>query len=297
VQVPGTGLMADPSNVANQFQFAQGLMALPGGQKALQSFAPMLSQAIQSKQFDRTDARMGDQFNRTFDQTQQHQDQQQSNWADQQARLQEQWKAQFDQSAAQAAFQRQMESARLAQSERFHMDTENRADKRAAAGAGGDKIPTGYGVVDTASGKSLAPMPGTENFAKAKEAEGATVDTINTINSYMDDYLGKEVKTPDGNIKRMGGMGSEQWGPGRAQMEAKRGSIIAQMGAMRDMGVLQKEEYERLANALPTPDKIFTSDKSVQAAYSGLRDEFGRKLERQRKANPWLVPPPPPGYK
>ena len=37
--------------------------------------------------------------------------------------------------------------------------------------------------------------------------------------------------------------------------------------------------------------------KAFEAAYTGIRDEFTRKLKTHRSANPWLVPPPPPGYK
>jgi hypothetical protein len=300
VQIPGTGLLADPANVEKQMQFAQGLLGMRGGDKALQAFAPMLQQSIQSKQwkagqdqqqsqFDTTDARLTDQFSQTKDWQKQEADRAQANWT-----------KQFEQQAQQQAMQRQMEGARLALSQRNAAGEQAEREWRMKGGAAGGeagKLPAGYGVVDTASGRSLMPMPGTENFGKAKAAEGALTNTIGVIDSLMDDYLGKEVTNKlTGKPERRDGMGSELWGPGYTQMNSKRGSIIAALGTAREMGVLDKNEYERLTKQLPEVDEITRSDKSFAAAYKGVRDEFARKLDTHRKANPWLVPPPPPGY-
>lgn len=298
VQVPGTGLMADPSDLNKQMEFARGLLATPGGGAMLAKFAPMLQQAIQSKQFQQSEGRQADQFNRTeqrmgtqwqseFDANKAYRDQQQANW-----------QASFDQNAAQAAFQRQMEGARL------QLARANADDERAYRQAQLDKkdsgmgaMPAGYGVVETASGKSLMPMPGTKDFATVKEGYGATQDAISNIEQYMDLYLGKETKTPGGNTVREGGMGSEWTGAGYAAMNAKRNAIIASLGKARDMGVLQEGEYKRLADSIPEADAWFSKPKKFEAAMSGVRDEFRQKLVRQREANPWLVPPPPPGYR
>jgi hypothetical protein len=297
VQIPGSGLLADPTNIENQMKFAQGLMALPGGQRALQSFAPMLQQSIQSKQwekgqqqqqqqFETTDARLVDQFGQTKDWQQQEANRTQANWA-----------AQFEQQRQQQAQQARIEAARLALSQQSAAGEAKEREWRMAGGGAAGKAPPMWGVVDTASGKSLMPSPGTEPFAKAKESEGVLTNAISTIDSLMDDYLGKEVTNKiTGLPERRDGMGSESWGPGYTQMNSKRGSIIAALGSAREMGVLDKNEYERLTKQLPEVDEWFRGNKSFETAYKGVRDEFDRKLQTHRRANPWLVPPPPPGY-
>jgi exonuclease VII large subunit len=302
VQIPGSGLMADPTNIANQMKFAQGLIALPGGQKALQSFAPMLQQAIQSKQwqqgqqqqqrqFETTDSRLTDQFDQT------------KTWQQQEAdRAQANWKAQFEQTARQQAQQLHMEGARLSLAQQSAAREAKESAWRMAGGAtGGEKIPSGYGVVDTASGKSLAPLRGTKDFATATAAEGTLTSTIGTIDALMDEYLGKEETTAGGNTRRVGGYGSEWDLPFSnkaplTSMNNKRGSIIAALGTAREMGVLDKNEYERLTKQLPEVNDLRSKPEAFEAAYKGIRGEFQRKLETHRKANPWLVPPPPPGY-
>lgn len=297
VQVPGSGLMADPADIGRQFEFARGLLALPGGQRAMQTFAPMLSNAIQSKQwtqqfeqgksqYEQTEARLTDQFQKTFGL------QQEEAQALAQQRLQQQrnWEAQFNEQLKQNAFSRQMEGARLA------LSKQDAADRKAAAGLG-EKIPTGYGVVNTASGASLMPMKGTQDYAKAVAGEGTLTNAIDTINSLMDEYLGPESTTDGGNKVRRGGAGSESFGPAAASMSTKRGAIISAIGAARDLGVLQPADVDRLTKQLPDVGEWTTSNKTWQRAYETVRSEFERKLKTHRAANPWLVPAPPPGYR
>jgi hypothetical protein len=291
VQVPGSGLLADPSDIQKQMQFAQGLMGLPGGATALQSFAPLLNQAIQSKQWTAGQAQQADQYGRT-EQRLVDQFAQTKDWQQQEAdRLQSNWKAQFEQQAAQQAFQRQMEGARL------QLSRQSEARQAAADKVGSSKLPSGYGVVDTATGVSLAPMKGTENYAKAVGAEGAIVNAMGAIDSLMDQYLGKEVETRGGNVVRRGGVGSETWGPAAAEMAGKRGGLLAALGQAREMGVLDKNEYDRLTQQLPETGEWFRGRGSWEAAYKEIRSQFAGKLKTHRAANPWLVPPPPPGYK
>ena len=296
-KTPGRGLLADPTNVENQFDFAKGLMALPGGARALQSFAPMLQQAIQSKQwqqgqaqqenqFGRSEQRMGQQFQTTREDTAAHNQQLQSNW-----------QAQFDETLRQNAYQRQMEAARM-----------QMAQQAAAAAAakkdddgGGFKPPVGYGIVDLAGGgKGVAPAPGTKDFGTAKADEQALVNAYNSIAELRDMYEGKAHPTEGGGTRRSGGIGNEWFGgPDAAAMNAKRGSAISNLGTLvREMGVLDKQEYERLTKQLPEVDSwIPTSKKTFGAGYGEVQREIMAKLKAHRAAYPWLVPPPPPGYK
>jgi hypothetical protein len=273
-------------------QVAQGLLAQPGGARALQAFAPMLSQAIQSKQWSAGQAQQADQYGRT-EQRLTDQFAQTKDWQQQEAdRMQANWQAQMDETLRQNAYSRQMEGARLALSQS--------ADARAARGAGkddGPKLPVGYGVVQAASGATLMPMPGTQDFAKAKGGEGALVNAIGAIDSLMDQYLGKEVQTRGGNVVRRGGVGSETWGPAAAEMAGKRGGLLAALGQAREMGVLDKNEYDRLTQQLPETGEWFRGRGSWESAYKEIRSQFAGKLKSHREANPWLVPPPPPGYK
>ena len=68
---------------------------------------------------------------------------------------------------------------------------------------------------------------------------------------------GKEQTTPGGNKTRAAewaasGACRSRAGPANfAGMNAKRGSIIAALGSAREMGVLDKNEYERLTAQLP----------------------------------------------
>lgn len=292
VQIPGSGLMADPSNIANQFKFAQGLLSQRGGAQMLQSFGPMLAAAIQGKQFQQ-----GQDLQREF-----HGDQ--MTWQGKEfdaaraneQRLADQWKATFDQNAAQNAFARQMEQARLNFSYSQAAD-EKKFRQQQLDQANQPKLPSGYGIVPTATGPSMAPMPGTQDYKNVVEGHQALKDAVSAIDELRDMYSGPETPTPGGNTVRVGGSGNEWWGQDRAAMNAKRNSIIANLGKARDMGTLQPSDYKMLEASLPAVDSwVPTRQKNFDIAYKGVRDEFQKKIDAQLKANPWLVPPPPKGY-
>lgn len=299
----GSGLLADPSDITRQLQFAQGLMKMPGGAEALQAFEPVLGRAIQNKQWTAQYEQQAHQWQAQEDRLT---DQFQKQFGLQQAearamaaqRLQEQqnWQREFEQRLADAAERRRMEGERLGlERQRFALE-KSRAE-RADRAEGALKIPQGYGMVNTATGPSLAPAPGTTDFAKAKSGEQAMVDAIGNVDALMDQYLGPQTIEAGGVPVRKGGVGAEWWGPDKASMVAKRGAIIAAVGAMRDAGVLQEGEYKRFEDMLPDVSSHTTSRKTFEAGYAEARRQFQQKLDSHRKANPWLVPPPPAGFK
>jgi hypothetical protein len=290
VQIKGSGLLADPASLQNQMKFAQGLLAMPGGERALRGFAPMLQQAVQSKQWEAGQAQQASQFdrgeNRMASQFAAGQD-----WQQQEAQRQQgNWQATFDEQARQNAISRANESARLALAQQ--------AEARQAKAGGkedGIKLPSGYVVAPGAQG--LMPLPGTQDYGKVMGGQGALVNALGSIDALMDQYLGKEVETRGGNVVRRGGVGSETFGPDAASMAGKRGSILAAMGQMREMGVLDANEYKRLTEQLPETGEWTRGRGSWESAYKEVRSEFARKLKSHQTANPWLIPPPPPGYK
>jgi hypothetical protein len=113
-----------------------------------------------------------------------------------------------------------------------------------------------------------------------------------------DIMMGREEATPQGNLVRRGGAGTETFGPTVKTYDAIHGQLVTALGQMSDAGVINVGELERYEAMLPNPGNkmtVFTWNSTMDKAY----DEIGKKLEAKlaahRKANPWLVPKLPPG--
>jgi len=312
----GTGLLADPANPIKQMQFAQGLLAVQGGQKMLSAFDPMLGRAMASRQFTQQqeqqesqfqqgETRAADQFKQTFGLNQE----QFKNLQTEQTRLAQQWRDEFKQreeanrrTAADAA-------ARLALSQKqFGLEEQKFAFEKGQATTKGTtpSLPSGYMYAPSASGVVMAPAPGTQDYNKVVGTERDLVTTIQNVNTLMDLYLGEE-KTALGRKIREGGVATEYGGAAATQMNTIRGQIISSMAKLNEMGVLDKGEREELEDRLVNPSSLWSNvkgavplvsgsqDRGFEAGYTTLRGQFERKLQAYREANPWLVPPPPKG--
>jgi hypothetical protein len=297
----GTGLLADPADPTRQMQFAQGLLALPGGRQVLQSFDPMLGRALQSKQWTQQHDTQVQQYQLTHD-TQVAQFAKQFGLNEQQARLavdtfekqQQQWQATFDAQRADEAERQRVAREQLA----LHGRTVAAEEARAKGGEG-PKLPTGYMWTQSASGIVPMPMPNTPDFVKAKDAEGALVGATQRDRRVARYLHGQEQTTPAGRESAIGRWtGTELWGEEKSQMGMIRAQIVASLGKMQDAGVLQQGDFERYEKLLPDPTSWtgpFSRNKSTLAAYRTLSEQFERKLKQHRESNSWLVPPPPPG--
>ena len=129
------------------------------------------------------------------------------------------------------------------------------------------------------------------------------MESLRRIDGQVGDFLnlmaGKEVMTRGGRKVRMGGVGTETHGEDAQRLASKRGAIIAEIAKLRDMGVLDKNEYERLDDQLPDPSgwtSILKNSKNAAIAYEQLQQEIRGKVKTHMTAHPWLVPSVPAGY-
>lgn len=301
----GSGLLADPTDITRQMQFAQGLMGLPGGARALQTYEPIIGRALQSKQwtqqqetqakqYGQTEARLTDQFEKNYGLSQD----QAAEMAKQHLAQQEQWTKSFEAQRADAANQQRLAQARLGIDYKQLALSEATA-ATAARQAGVPKLPMGYGLVDSASGIVAAPYQGTKEFAEAKDGESALVSATADIDKFMDIFAGKEKVGSDGKTRRVGGTGTELIGEKSGTLGQLYSNILSSIGKLHNLGVLNVGDVDRMTKTLPDPSTFSSSwraNKTMQASYDELRREFDEKLGSYRKSNPWLVPPPPPGF-
>ena len=301
----GSGLLADPADPSKQMEFARGVLALPGGQRALAQFDPMLGRALQSRQwtqsqerqseqFQQSEARLTDQFAKQFGLSQEN-----AALAAQEFGVrQQQWERNFAQQQAEAEVRRRNEAARLGmEQQRLALETRLAQGKLTEA-QGLPKLSANYMYAPSASGIVAMPIPGSQDYAKGVQGEKSMVEATQQINDMLDIYMGREQVTPAGKKIRMGGSGTELWGENAARMSTIRGQIIANVAVLRNMGVLQGGELENIEKMLPDPTAWsgpFQRNKSTTAAYKELQRQFEQKLVSHREANPWLLPAPPPG--
>jgi len=295
----GQGLLADPGDPRRQAQFAQGILASPvpgAGRLGVSVLEQALGRATQARegalnrdqqagqfatteqrqreQFSATEARLTEQFQREFGFSQEE--------AQRHAR---EWAASFD-------AQRKETAARLG-IEQQRLDLE-----RARVDRTGTGIPSGYMPTMSATGPTLMPMPGTKPYADTVETERSLATADQRINAMLDIFVGKERTTQGGRVVRDGGTGTELYGEQAARMSMIRSQIMADIGKLQNLGVLNPGDVERLDKTLPDPTSWhgpITSNSSIVAAYQQLQQEFRNKLANHRDANPWLLPPPPPG--
>jgi len=135
------------------------------------------------------------------------------------------------QSAQQAAAQNSLGWANLAQ---------RKAEAAAQqAGEGGlPKLGQGQMWVQGQQGPMVAPVPGTPGWMDFQTKVSGVNGMAQTMNAYkqaIDQY------------------GTDAYGQGAVQLANTRGAVISTMGALREMGVLDQKEYDRLTTQLPDP--------------------------------------------
>jgi hypothetical protein len=288
----GSGLLAAPNDPRAQLKFAAGLMGLPG-QAGLG--ATMLNAAFQrAQQGEQFTEQMGE--NRAQFRDRQNLALEEANarrWdsvAGREARAQE-FAANQDWRQQQAGFERQ----------RIGLQAQGLADARARADAAGapdgPKLPVGYAPVMSPLGPVAMPLPGTKPYADAK----ATDETLTQAQARLSELVGMvegvETTTPRGRKVKTGGIGStELWGEDAAKFSQLRSQVIADVAVLRNLGVLQGAEWEKIDEVLPDPTKlgsVFRRTDSTAKAYKTQRDLFRDATQRHRNSNPWLLPPVP----
>jgi len=297
----GWGLLADPTDINRQLQFAAGVASLPGQQvpgvnllnAGFARAQQQAEQAQQQRQWEQTFQRGGEQF----------------------AQGQQNWEKTYEagRADAQAAADRFLQELRQRsayyqqQAEQWSKDfglkqAEFDWNKQQAGKAGGGlpQLPTGYGYAIGPDGRPIAaPVEGTPDYVKAKQGAATLQGAVDNIGEMLDMIEGKEVVTPQGKKVRIGGMGTEPTGPMAAKYSVLRGNIIQAMGKLQEMGVLQKDEYDRISNGIPDPSSwgsYFTKNRTMGAGFEEAGKLFQQKLDQHYESNPWLTPPVPAGF-
>ena len=299
----GSGLLADPSNIQKQLQFAAGVAGLPGQQaiglnmlnaafqrQQAQSQADQ-GQANWQAQWDRQGTR--DQLADTrWNQEWDAQQAQRAAQAEQQAQAQRNWEAQFGLSQQQFAQQGKQWQA----SHALAQQAANRADAAAKAKAEPDlpKIPVGYAwAPDGRGGFAPQPLPNTPDWQKAKGGLEAITGAETRLKDMLD-LIGGKMDTGAG--VRVGGAGTELYGDTATKMTALRGAIRSDIGKARELGALMGFEQEDLDRQMPDPTTFgaaFKGNKNTMAGYEELLRQVQQKKAEFYRVNPWMRPPPP----
>jgi hypothetical protein len=302
-QTGGTGLLADPKDIGRQMEFAAGVAGLRGQQPAgLQMLNAAFGraqqqseQAQQAQQFGQQFQRSGEQFAQTFGAGRE-------DAAAMQARAEREFEL------------RQREAQRQGEQWRQQFGLSQRADQRAEAMLGMErdkanappdapampKLPVGWTYQPGPAGEAIAaPIPGTTDWSTGVAKAESLQSADKRIGQMLDMLQGAEETTPAGRQQRKGGVGSELYGENAAKYSVLRGQVIADVAKLRDMGVLQAGEMERIEEQLADPTTwgaMFTGNRRMGKGYEELRKQFKEKREQHFRANPWLIPSVPAGY-
>lgn len=247
---PGAGLLADPRNLANQLQFASDIVGLPGG--GTEIGASLISQFLGFDQQRQTQA-LG------FDQ----QDKQQAN--------------QFEFTAEQNQLSRDdaNERARLDREQRLAIANANRAAQHGGGlpgmpGVDMGSVPSGAYQVMTPQGPVTVYTPGTKQYQDAQ----AEIGTYEQAVTNLDDMIGL-----------LEDVGDEQIGPKSGQMGILYGDVVAGIAKLRDLGVLQEGEAERLEEQLADPTSWTSTLRNEDTMIAQYRQVLKQMQAKLRLAN------------
>lgn len=138
----------------------------------------------------------------------------------------------------------------------------------AAAAATGEQgtIPTGFERhLDQNGQPYLKAQPGSIPYTEAVQELATTESAIRAI---------------DEQIQSIKKSGTELTGQESARQNARYGAIISSIAELRGLGVIQKDEAERLEDTIPNPSNLsglVRNNKTTIAAYEELMSEFQRK--------------------
>jgi hypothetical protein len=314
-QTQGQGLLADPTNIQRQLEFAAGVSGLRGQQ------APglnLLNAAFGRAQQQAEAAQQQQQFGQNFAAGRQDAAAVQNRFDQGQATQAQQWQQQFDAGrgdAAQHAQQWQQQfgagrddSARQAMQWEKEFGLHRNADQRAAAEAAQQgnagpalaKLPAGWQYQAGPGGEPMAaPVPGTTDWTTGVSKAESLQAAQERIGTMLDMLQGKEQMTLAGRKLRINGSGTELYGPKAEQYSVLRGQVISDVAKLRDMGVLQQGEMDALDKQIKDPTSwgaAFSHNSTIAAGYEEMRDLFKKKLEQHFVSSPWLIPPVPKGF-
>jgi hypothetical protein len=300
----GKGLLADPKDIGRQLEFASGVAGLRGQQgvglqllnAAMQRAQQEAERAQQGQQYDQSAQRQQQQFDLTFG----------AGRADA-AAAQGRWDQEFGLRKNEIADQR----IRWGKEFGLHENADRRAETllgmqqqeavdKQHAGPELARLPAGWQYVPGAAGQAVAaPVPGTTDWSKGVEGAQRLQGVDDRIGQMLDMLEGKERTTKGGVKVRQGGTGSEMFGQRAAQYSVLRGQLISDLGKLREQGVLDQKEYDRLSDQVGDPTTLgsyFTRNSTMGAGYEEMRKLFRGKLQDHIAANPWLIPSVPAGF-
>lgn len=145
-------------------------------------------------------------------------------------------------------------------------------EQQAIAGSNGRLTAKGPGGVALGVGRGYdwgiheaIGIPGTQVHNDAQ----SEIDSLMTAHREMTDLITSFEKH-----------GFESVGAESGAQSVRYGSILAAMGKLREMGVIDQKEYERLQDQLPNPGEanLFTSNSSALASYNQMLDQINVRL-------------------
>jgi len=296
----GTGLLADPTNMQRQLEFAAGVSGLRGQQSAgVNLLNAAFNRAQQQQEADRTfgagrddAAAVQARFERTF-----------GAGRDDAAAAQARWEADARRQAAewQAGFGlQQATGARADKTLALEQHTQAWREEQAGAGSKMPALPTGWVYQPGPAGQAVAaPIPGTTDYAKGVGTMESLQAAQGRLGQMLDLLEGKETTTANGRKVRLGGVGTELYGQTAAKYSVLRGQVISDIAKLRDMGVLQEGEQKRLEEQIADPTSIgsmLTRNSTIASGYQEMRQQFKDKVDQHLRANPWLIPQVPHGF-
>lgn len=286
----GSGLLSDPRLASNPMvKLAAGIMGMQGGsQIGANMLQNAMAQMQQGEQFQQGQGERRAEFRDTFNLQQEEANRRRWDAIAAREDRRQEFGANQDWRGQQAAFERQ----------RIALQAQGLADQRAAAGArGARELPAGYVPVMSPLGPVAMPLPGTKPYADAKATDETLSQAQERLGTLIGMVEGVEQTTPRGRKVKTGGMGAtELWGEDSAKFSQLRSQVIADVAVLRNLGVLQGAEWEKIDEVLPDPSKlgsVFRRQDTTARAYKTQRELFGDALTRHRNSNPWLLPPVP----
>ncbi len=131
-------------------------------------------------------------------------------------------------------------------------------------------VPSGYSRHVSPDGLStfLKAEPGSDDYRNAQKELSTGNEAIIAI---------------DEQIQSIKDSGTNVVGEDAATQNARYGRIISAIAAMRELGVIQKDEAERLEESIPNPADVWShvarNDSSIIAAYEELQHQFQSNLK------------------
>lgn len=282
---PGSGLMADPSDVRKQLEFAAGVMGMAPRQRgqAAQLFDTIMGRASQG-------ALQREGWGRQEAAAALHETNVNRRWEVENARIEDHfgkqqanWREQFEQDKVKWGEQQAFEKLKFREQNALAWRNDARESAAAVRAAALDAfkltgqatMPTGYERVivpatDKAPARIVArPVAGTPDWVKGFDQVQGVETIVNNVA-----LLRKQIEEH----------GTEHFGPNAATQAGLYSRIVASIGKLDALGTLQKSDLERLGDEIPNPSSLWRKPVSNDRIFAAL-DELTRQATAQQVAH------------